>query len=203
MWNAYLVLLCSWSAHTTRRHRRRNVNPFCAECILENIKTYPYFLSFHNRWRSWFELFEVPSWIRFLMTCLSCKVNTMAADDLVTQGARASVAMVLTQFWNSVVSASEGLTLTLHTERLQRNVNVLLPFQYFSTLIYWTYKTSLPISHDQYLAYWPGDIRSQGISKQGIEPLTPGYSIISTIRVENHISIACKVLSQLLLIRHF
>ena len=37
-------------------------------------------------------------------------VNTMATDDLATQGARASAAMVLTTFcWNILASAPEGL----------------------------------------------------------------------------------------------
>ena len=40
----------------------------------------------------------------------SCIVNTMAADGLVMQGARASGAMVLTKFsWNILVSAPEEL----------------------------------------------------------------------------------------------
>ena len=42
---------------------------------------------------------------------LSCMVNAMAADDLATQGARESEAMVSLQlFWNITVSAPEGLT---------------------------------------------------------------------------------------------
>ena len=45
-------------------------------------------------------------------TCLSYKVNMMAADDLVMKGARASAAMVLTSFsCNNPASAPEGLTL--------------------------------------------------------------------------------------------
>ena len=39
------------------------------------------------------------------------KVNTMASDDLVTQGSRASSAIVLTWFlWNIPISTQEGLT---------------------------------------------------------------------------------------------
>ena len=43
------------------------------------------------------------------MTCLSCIVNTMGADDLVTKGDMASAALIMTYlFWNIVVSAPEG-----------------------------------------------------------------------------------------------
>ena len=46
------------------------------------------------------------------MIRLSCKVNTMAADGLATQGARASLAMVLTTFRRNIpVPAPQGLTL--------------------------------------------------------------------------------------------
>ena len=45
-------------------------------------------------------------------TCISCIVNTMAADDLATQVARSSAAMVVSQFsWNISVSAPWGLTI--------------------------------------------------------------------------------------------
>ena len=45
-----------------------------------------------------------------IRTYLSYRVNIMAADDLVMQGARASAGMVLTSFsWNILVSVTSGL----------------------------------------------------------------------------------------------
>ena len=47
---------------------------------------------------------------------LSCIVKTLGADDLVTQAARATAAMVLTWFIHNIpFSAPEGLSMDGHT----------------------------------------------------------------------------------------
>ena len=52
------------------------------------------------------DIINLSSWKT--MTHLSHLLNTMADDNLVRQGARASATMVLTQFWSILASASDG-----------------------------------------------------------------------------------------------
>ena len=53
--------------------------------------------------------------------CLSCIINTMAADDLSIQGARASLAMLWTLFsGNAPYSAPEGVNYTSHFNGIER-----------------------------------------------------------------------------------
>ena len=58
------------------------------------------------------------------MTYLSYVVNTMAADDLATKGARASAAMVLTSFTGNILaSAPESEINSLILGALFANMN--------------------------------------------------------------------------------
>ena len=62
-------------------------------------------------------------------TCLSYRINTMAANVLATQGARASTVMVLTLFFQNIpVSAPPGLTLITSPLYLEILIHCVLNF---------------------------------------------------------------------------
>ena len=71
----------------------QQVNPLCAKFFNRNINMYLHFLSFlHTDMTCCWN----PSSCKTRAYRLDCIVNIMIADDLATQGARASVAMILT-----------------------------------------------------------------------------------------------------------
>ena len=97
------------------------INAYHAELISGNIKMYLDFLSFVNH--------EIVQVVEILQTrsCLTCIVNSVAADDLVTQGARALAAMVLTKYpWNN--SGSTWFGITMMVQKWCSRISVMFVF---------------------------------------------------------------------------
>ena len=148
---------------------KKNINPCFAELIFEDVKLSLHFISFIKT--------EMPQVLWILhhgrQTPHSSQiVNALAVDDLATQEACASAAMVLTHFPQDIpVSAPEGLTIPWNFLFwiVLKSITCIYILRLCSTLKWDSWlKFNLiednNVQNQYHICWWPCDASSQGLS---------------------------------------
>ena len=122
-----------------------------------------------------------------------CVVITVSADGLVQFGTRTSADAVMIKYSSCITGTTGILTLNMRNflKDYERYIHILNPILDLAWLNQMKLTLEqhylLSVLQRQYHACWClGDFRSQGISRDGIDPQKPEYSVSSIRWVNSH-----------------